>query len=134
MRYILLAVLVSLISGCHGGTWFKGMDGQGWNVTKTYAKTKVGPEFREDKSGFNSNRWTSQVGLGAEMANGHKFGITYRRRDIDGGSGYNDGHDDGVWLEWQIPIWDAPKKKSASEEEMQRRIAALEEALAKKTE
>lgn len=134
MRILTLAILLSFVTGCHNGTWFKGFDGKGWNVKKTYTKLKGGPEFRQDKAGFNSNRWTSQVGLGAEMDNGHKFGVTYRRRDIDGGLGFNDGHDDGVWVEWQIPIWDAPKKKSASEKEMERRIAALEDALARKNE
>lgn len=69
MRILTLAILLSFVTGCHNGTWFKGFDGKGWNVKKTYTKLKGGPEFRQDKAGFNSNRWTSQVGLGAEMDN-----------------------------------------------------------------
>lgn len=132
MRYIAVSAISALFllsAGCHSGTWFKGFDGKGWNVSKTYTKVKGGPEFREDKAGYDSNRWSSQIGLGAEMDNGHKFAITYRRRDIDNGIGSHDGHDNGVWVEWQIPIWNAPKKKSASERELERRIAALEHAL-----
>lgn len=128
-RILVATVLLGLLTGCQGGTWFKGSDGEGWAVKKTHTKFRGGPEMRENRTGQSSNRWATQVGLGMELENGHRFGVTYRRRDIDNGVGGNDGQDNGVWVEWQIPIWEAPRKKSKHEQEMERRLELLEAAL-----
>lgn len=93
------------------------------------SKWKVGPEFRESNTGTDANRWSAETGLEATTHNGHKIGIDYRRRDIDNGTGRNDGHDDGVWLTWSIPVW-KDTSRSNKEKQLEERIAALEKRLA----
>jgi hypothetical protein len=121
---LLLVAALLLCTGCvSGGKWFEGFDSQGWDVKKTYAKTKFGPECRENADGDSSTRWTAQMGLWTEMDNSHKVGVTYRRRDVDGGGG---GHDNAFWLEWEIPIWKAPERSATAQIRMEERLALLE--------
>ena len=69
------------------------------------SKSKVGPEFRhKGSSRTESERWTVQEGLEFKWNNGVSTGVTYRRRDVNEGSG---DHDDGVWFEFSFPVWKA---------------------------
>lgn len=121
-----------LSTGCaSAGKWFPSFSSKSedWNVKKVTSKWKVGPEFRENDDGTNENRWTGQTGIEAELYNGNKFGITYRRRDIDRAAGINEGHDNGVWLTASFPIW-KDTSRTSKEMALERRIAKLEAQLA----
>jgi hypothetical protein len=91
------------------------------------SKTKFGPEFRHKGSNrTNEVRWYAQQGFDFKWEKGITTGVTYRRRDVDGGSGDNDN---GVWIDFSFPIWKAPKKADALARrvvELERRLAQLE--------
>ncbi len=91
------------------------------------SKSKIGPEFRHRGSNSTSSvRWLVQQGFDFKWDEGVSTGITYRRRDTDGGSGDNDN---GVWIDFSFPIWKAPIKEDATAarvEEVERRLAQLE--------
>lgn len=140
-RLLLVALLVacSFSTGCAGpGQILPGLKSpaQDWQVKSVDSHWQVGPEMRENNVGEDANRWTAQTGLEATTHNGHKIGVSYRRRDIDNGMGRNDGNDNGVWLTWSIPVWKdtsrADKEKQTDKEkELERRVADLEKRLSK---
>jgi len=134
LLFAVVAPFLVFSTGCASpGKWFPGIsNSKDWTVKKVTSKWKAGVEAREGKYGSSSNRSLVQTGLEAELYNGQKVGVVYRRRDIGQGAGDNDGHDNGVWLTWSIPIWkdtsrDAGKKLEKMR--MENRIAALEEKL-----
>lgn len=112
-RLIVAVLVVSVLPGCA--------------LKEIRSKSKIGPEFRHRGSNStNSVRWTVQQGFDFKWDEGVSTGITYRRRDTDGGSGDNDN---GVWIDFSFPIWKAPKKEHATAarvEELERRLAQLE--------
>ncbi len=104
MKKLLIALVLFAFTGCSEGHFFPGFDSdKSWEVKKVTSKWKTGPEFRETSSGTHSERWTIKTGIETELMNGHKFAITYRRRDINNGGG---GNDNGVWLECSFSIWE----------------------------
>ena len=100
-------------------------------LVEVRSKSKVGPEYRH--RGFDrtdSIRWYAQQGFefvwDDDRKNKITTGITYRRRDVDQGSGDNDN---GVWLDFSFPIWKAAENTDRDVrriELLERRIAALE--------
>lgn len=113
MLLIVLSLMVTLASGCA--------------LKEVRSKTKFGPEFRHKGSNrTNEVRWYAQQGFDFKWEKGITTGVTYRRRDVDGGSGDNDN---GVWIDFSFPIWKAPKKADALARrvvELERRLAQLE--------
>lgn len=113
MLLIVLSLMVTLASGCA--------------LKEVRSKTKFGPEFRHKGSNrTNEVRWYAQQGFDFKWEKGITTGVTYRRRDVDGGSGDNDN---GVWIDFSFPIWKAPKKADALAlrvVELERRLARLE--------
>jgi len=127
-----LGIASLLCAGCaSSGQVLPGLKSQpkDWDIKSVDSTWRVGPEMRQSDTGTDANRWTAQSGLEATTHNGHKIGFDYRRRDIDNGMGRNDGHDDGVWLTWSIPLWADSRRPTRKEEELERRIAALEKRL-----
>lgn len=99
-----------------------------WAIKSVESRDKVGPDFRENAIGKDFNEWTAQTGLEATTYNGHRIGLEYRRRDYQGGSGRNDGEDNGVWLTWSIPVWNDTSRPN-KEKLLEQRIANLENKL-----
>lgn len=103
----------------------------GCTLVEIRSKSKAGPEFRHRGSDrTNRIRWYAQQGLEFvwrdDRNNKITTGITYRRRDVDNGSGDNDN---GVWLDFSFPVWKAekgPDHAARRMELLERRIAALE--------
>lgn len=101
-------------------------------VNEVRGKTFFGPEFQH--SGTKSTdqiRYTEVQGVELRWDNGWTTGVTYRRRDIDGGTGDNENL---VSFELGYPIWKAPKKpdKTAMQiEELQKRVGELQSQLAR---
>lgn len=80
------------------------------------------PGFR----GTDEVRWTTQTGLELKWDRGVATGVTYRRRDVDDGSGSDDN---GVWLDFSFPLWTAKNKPGALESrvrELEKRLAAFD--------
>lgn len=88
---------------------------------------RFGPEYRSTSDNTNLVRWTAQTGLSAELSDGQKIGVTYRRRDNDGADGFN-AADNGVWLEYSFPLW---QREKAEESETKHEDAALQERVAR---
>jgi hypothetical protein len=103
----------------------------GCALQEVRSETKAGPEFRYSGSRrTNENRWTVEQGFEFKWDRGITTGLTYRRRDVDRGSG---SHDDGVWVDFSFPIWKAPKKTDPTArrvEALEKRLAELERKLA----
>jgi hypothetical protein len=103
----------------------------GCTLMEIRSKSKVGPEYRHKGSDrTDTTRWTAQQGFEFVWKDDHNnkitTGITYRRRDVDSGSGDNDN---GVWLDFSFPIWKAEKnadRHARRMELLERRIEALE--------
>ncbi len=107
---VLVAVLIVLLPGCA--------------LNEIRSKNKFGPEYRHRGiAGTDETRWTSQTGIELKWDRGISTGVTYRRRDVDDGSGSNDN---GVWLDFSFPVWTAEKKVAP----LERRVQALERRLA----
>ena len=95
----------------------------GCALQEVRGKTAFGPEFLH--SGTNSTnevRYDARQGLELRWNNGVTTGVTYRRRDVDEGSGNNDNL---VLFEFGYPIW----KASKSEDKLPERVEELEKRL-----
>ena len=104
----------------------------GCALQEVRSKTKVGPEWQHSgTSDTDSVRWSVEQGFDFKWDKGIGTGVSYRRRDVDDGSGNNDN---GVWFDISFPIWKAKKKEAAAEriEVLERRLAQLEVELAGK--
>lgn len=104
----------------------------GCGVKEIRSKTKFGPEFRHKGSdSTDSVRWTVQQGFDFKLKKGWTTGVTYRRRDTSRGSGDNDN---GVWIDFSFPIWEAPKEKDKKKKKESKKtteyITELEQRLA----
>lgn len=124
-------IALILAQGCAApGQFLPGLksNADDWHIKSVDSTGRAGNEFRQSDSGTELNRWTAQTGFEASTYNGHKFGVDYRRRDIDDGMGRNDGHDDGVWFTWSIPVW-VDTSRPSKEKELERRVAELEKRL-----
>lgn len=88
------------------------------------SKNKYGPEYRTNATGRNTIRWTAQTGVEFKWDQGITTGVTYRRRDVDNGSG---GIDNGVWFEFSFPVWRRQKPDLKKHIQLlEQRIAQLE--------
>ena len=86
-------------------------------------KTKFGPAFRHKGSNRTDRvRWTAQQGIQFKWKKGINTTVTYRRRDVDDGTGSNDN---AVFFSISYPLWEA-KKASRSDK---KRIKRLEKRL-----
>lgn len=112
-RLIACLFLLGPVSGCE--------------LKEIRSKSKFGPEFRHKGADRTNNvRWYVQQGFDFKWDKGLTTGITYRRRDTDGGTGDNDN---GVWIDFSFPVWKAGKKPDATAqhlEELERRLIILE--------
>ena len=100
------------------------------SVTEVRGKTSLGPEFRNRGNNTSEIRYDLRQAAELRWDNGWTTGMTYRRRDIDGGSGDNENL---FLFELGYPIWKAPKKpdKTAMQiEELQKQIGELQSRLA----
>lgn len=129
-RFVAVTLLGSLAAGCSGsGQWLPALSSpaEDWAVKKVTSKWKGGPEFRHNSRDQDATRWTTQTGLEAELYNGQKVGVTYRRRDVGQAAGFAES-DDGVWLEYSFPLW-VDKSRPNKEKELAARVEALEQML-----
>ena len=116
----LLALCVA-VTGCKSST-----------VTEVRGKTAFGPEFRNLGNNTSEVRYDARQNIELKWDNGWTNGLTYRRRDVDEGSGNNENL---FLFDVGYPIWKAPKKpdKTAQQiqnleeqiQEMRARLAAL---------
>ena len=114
-----LMATVACTSGCKSA-----------GVTEVRGKTSFGPEFRNRGNNTSEIRYDLRQAAELRWDNGWTTGMTYRRRDIDGGSGDNENL---FLFEVGYPIWKAPKKpdKTAMQiEELQKQIGELQSRLA----
>ena len=103
------------------------------NPTELRGKTAFGPEFRNRGNNTSEVRYTTQQGFEMKWDNGWTTATSFRRRDVDDGSGDNENR----WLvEVGYPLWKAPKKEEKTTtkriddlqeevEEMRAKVAAL---------
>lgn len=97
---------------------------EGCALHEITSKSKAGPEWQHKGSGAVDHiRWSMEQGFDFKWDKSITTGISYRRRDVDDGTGDNDN---GVWLSLSFPLWKAPSK----EEKMARQIEVLERRLA----
>lgn len=106
-----MIVIALLASGCKSAS-----------VTEVRGKTAFGPEFRHRGDSTNEVRYDARQGLELKWDNGWTTGLTYRRRDVDAGSGDNENL---FLFEVGYPIWKAPKKENAAD----KKVAQLEQEL-----
>ncbi len=85
-KIILLTVMSFFALSCDSG------------LKEIRLKNKIGPEFRS-KDEVDSTRWTAQTGIQFKHNNGWTTGVTYRHRWDSGDT------DDGIWLEFSIPLY-----------------------------
>ncbi len=115
------AVLVLAVSGYCGGC-------QKPALTEVRGKTSFGPEFRHGGTTNRAEiRYDARQAVELRWDNGWTSGLTYRRRDIDNGSGDNENL---FLFEVGYPIWKAPKKEEKKAEGLQKRVDDLEKELA----
>lgn len=93
-------------------------------------KSKFGSEWRHSGGRSTSEiRYSVEEGLAFKFDKGYDAGVSYRRRDIDDGSG--DG-DNGLFIDFSIPLWKADRSEEKSAErirELELRLASLERQL-----
>ena len=103
----------------------------GCALQEVRSKSKIGPDFRHSGTrGTDEERWTVRQGIELKWDQGITTGLTYRRRDVNHGSG---NHDNGVWFEFSVPLWKAAKESNALARQvksLERRLATLEMRLA----
>jgi hypothetical protein len=102
----------------------------GCNLQEVRNKWKFGSEWQHKGSDSTDQmRYSEETGLDFKWDNSWTTGVSYRRRDVDEGSG--DG-ENGVWVDFSYPLWKAPKKEASAAHvmELERRIAELEARLA----
>lgn len=112
-------VFLALLSGCA--------------LEEVRSKNKFGSEWRH--SGARSTaeeRYSIEPGFEFKWDKGISTGVSYRRRDIDNGSGDSDN---GLFVDFSFPLWKRPKgeaKTAERIEKMERRLAELEAARAER--
>ena len=102
--------------------------GCSWELKEIRGKTQIGPEFR-DKPGRKSEvRWTTvDQEFDFKWNSGWSTVVSYRRRDVDEGSG---GNDNRILVGMSYPIWKRPQQPEARSrrmERLERRVTQLEE-------
>ena len=108
-------VLLALLSGCA--------------LEEVRSKNKFGSEWRHSGSRSTAEeRYSVEPGFEFKWDKGISTGVSYRRRDIDNGSGDSDN---GLFVDVSFPIWKKPKGQAKSErvEELEQRVAELETLL-----
>jgi len=99
-------------------------------VTEVRGKTSFGPEFRNRGNNTHEVRYDARQNIDFKWDNGWTTGFTYRRRDVDEGSGDNENL---FLFDVGYPIWKAPKKpdKTAQRiEELDQQIQEMRTRLA----
>ena len=102
----------------------------GCKVQEVRNKWKFGSEWQHRGNNTEQMRYSVEPSFDFKWDNAWTTGVSYRRRDVDNGSG--DG-EDGLWVDFSYPLWKAPKKPEGSAEQiraMEERIAQLEAKLA----
>jgi len=96
----------------------------GCELTEIRSKHRLGNEWRHSGTqNTDRKRFTVQQGVDFKFESGVTTGLTYRRRDVDDGSG---DHDDGVWFDFSFPLWRAEPRKP----QLDNRVKALERRVA----
>ena len=99
----------------------------GCGIKEIRSKSKFGPDFRHSGTRrTDQTRWTAQQGIEIKWEKGVSTAVSYRRRDMDNGSGDNDN---GVWFEVSFPLWKAKPmadKNAERIQELERRLTAIE--------
>lgn len=99
-------------------------------VTEVRGKTSFGPEFRNRGNNTHETRYDVRQNIDLKWDNGWSTGVTYRRRDVDEGSGDSENL---VLFDVGYPIWKAPKKpdKTAARiEELEQQVQEIRTRLA----
>jgi hypothetical protein len=78
------------------------------NPSELRGKTSFGAEARNRGNNTQEIRYDARQAVDLKWDNGWSTGISYRRRDIDDGSGDNENR---VLVEVGYPLWKAPKKE-----------------------
>lgn len=96
----------------------------GCALKEVRGKSAFGPEFRHSgNNGTEEVRYDARQGVEFRWDKGITTGLTYRRRDVDEGSGDNENL---FLFEVGYPIWLAPK----TEDKLAQRVSELERQLA----
>lgn len=115
--YLCVAGLLAAMSGCA--------------LQEIRGKSSFGPEFRhQGKTNTSEIRYDARQGIELRWDKGWTTGMTYRRRDIDNGSGDNENL---FLFEVGYPIWKAPAKTDKTVErigDLQRQVEELRSRLA----
>ena len=113
-------VLLALLSGCA--------------LEEVRSKNKFGSEWRHSGSRSTAEeRYSVEPGFEFKWDKGISTGLSYRRRDIDNGSGDSDN---GLFVDVSFPLWKRPKAEAKTAErieELERRLAELETARAERS-
>lgn len=102
------------------------------SMQEVRGKTAFGPEFRNRGNNTSEVRYDARQNVDVKWDNGWSTGLTYRRRDVDDGS----GDSENLFLfDVGYPLWKAPKKADKTSErieelerqveDMKARVAAL---------
>lgn len=93
-------------------------------------KTSFGPEFRNRGNNTSEVRYDVRQNVDVKWDNGWSTGLTYRRRDVDNGS----GDSENLFLfDVGYPLWKAPKKPDKTSErieELQREVEQMRAKIA----
>src|SRR3990172_9561455 len=112
-------VLLALLSGCA--------------LEEVRSKNKFGSEWRHSGSRSTAEeRYSVEPGFEFKWDKGISTGLSYRRRDIDNGSGDSDN---GLFVDVSFPLWKKPKGQAKTAERieaLERRLAELEAAQAER--
>lgn len=112
-------VFLALLSGCA--------------LEEVRSKNKFGTEWRHSGSRSTAEeRYSVEPGFEFKWDKGISTGVSYRRRDIDNGSGDSDN---GLFVDFSFPLWKRPKEEAKMAErieKLERRLAELEAARAER--
>jgi len=118
------------------GQWFAGVILLAWSsgcaLQEVRSEHTVGTEWRHSGTTSTSEeRYSIEQGFDFKWDKGISTGISYRRRDIDNGSGDSDN---GLFVDFSFPIWKRKKVEAKTEriEALERRLAELEAAQAER--
>ena len=105
----------------------------GCALEEVRSKNKFGSEWRHSGSRSTAEeRYSVEPGFEFKWEKGVSTGLSYRRRDIDNGSGDSDN---GLFVDFSFPIWKRPKAEAKTAERMEaleRRLAEVEAAQAER--
>jgi hypothetical protein len=105
----------------------------GCALEEVRSKNKFGSEWRHSGSRSTAEeRYSVEPGFEFKWDKGISTGVSYRRRDIDNGSGDSDN---GLFVDFSFPLWKRPKgeaKTTERIEKLERRLAELEAARAER--